>query len=100
MKIGEIVSAFLIIAGSICFIPLMMYVVFPFFESFSAEKKLEKFIEEQCLLGNEIAIQIRRDNIRYYADSDYKLVRAAIEGNENAARALRLDKESLQKKSY
>lgn len=98
MKIGEILSVILTILASICFLPFMMYIVFPFFESFTPEKKLEKLIEQQCLLGNEIAIQIRRDNFRYYANSDYKLVRAAIEGNVNAAKALKLDNESLKKK--
>lgn len=100
MEIKEILILVLAIVGPACLVPFIMHIVFPFFESFSAEKKLEKFIEEQCILGNEIAIQIRRDNIRYYAVSDYKLVRAAIQGNENAARALNLDKETLQKKNY
>ena len=52
---------------------------------------LEKFINEKCLEGNEIAIQIRREGCRYFSDKDYNLVRAAIEGNQYAIRALKLE---------
>jgi hypothetical protein len=79
----------IIVAAS--FIPLMAYVVFPFFNSLSPEKRLEKFINEKCLEGNETAIQIRREGYRYYSEKDYKLVRAAIEGNKHAIRALKLE---------
>lgn len=85
-----------IIAGMgtlICMFPLLLYVVFPFFENFSQEKKLEKFIDEKCLEGNQIAIRIRRQNFSYYSKRDYKLIRAAIQGNEHAIKALKLDAE-------
>lgn len=85
---------------AICSVPLMMYVIFPFFQSLSPEKRFEKFIDDQCLLGNEIAILIRREGTRYYLDKDFALIRAAIEGNENAVRALKLDSETLKKKNY
>ena len=85
--VGSILSALLLV-------PFLIYVVFPFFNSFSPEKKLERLVDEQCVQGNEIAIRIRRDGTRYYYDRDYKLVKAAIEGNENAIRALKLDSET------
>jgi hypothetical protein len=90
----------LTIVVSICFIPLMMFVVFPFFERLSSEKRLEKFVDNQCLRGNEIAILVRREGNRYYDKRDYKLIRAAIEGNEHAIKALKLDPESRKNKNY
>lgn len=79
------------ICAAIFIIPLMAYVIFPFVNSLSPEKRLEKFIDEKCLQGNEVAICIRRDRIRYYSDRDCKLIRAAIEGNVYAIRALKLE---------
>ena len=79
------------VGAMLCFIPFMAYVVFPFFINLTPEKRLEKFIDEKCLQGNEIAIRIRREGFRYYRDRDYKIVRAAIEGNVHAVRALNLD---------
>lgn len=81
-------------------IPFIMFVVFPFFQSLSPEGRFEKFVHQQCLQGNEIAILIRRDGTRFYRDQDFKLARAAIEGNEHAIRALKLDSESHKKRSY
>ena len=84
------------IGGSVFFVG---FVLFPFFSNLSPEKRLEKFIDNRCLEGNEIAIQIRRQNIRYFGVRDFKLVRAAIEGNKHAIRALRLqDVDSQQDK--
>lgn len=89
------VSTVLVSIAAICaaasIIPFMVFVIFPFFHSLTPEKRLEKFIDENCLQGNEVAIRIRRERIRYYCDGDYKLVRAAIEGNVNAIRALKLE---------
>lgn len=76
------------------FIPLCMYVIFPFFHSLSQEQRFEKYINNQCLQGNEIAILIRREGIRYYNEKDYQLIRAAIQGNVHAIKALKLDKET------
>lgn len=89
-----------VILISVSIIPLTLYVVFPFFQSLSPEKKLEKYIDQQCILGNEIAISIRRRNIRYYNDSDKRLIKSAIEGNQNAIKALNLDQETINKKLY
>jgi hypothetical protein len=76
------------VIGSIFF---MGFVLFPFLSGLSPEKRLEKFIDKKCLEGNEIAIRIRRQGIRYFSDRDCGLVRAAIEGNEHAIRALKLE---------
>lgn len=103
MTFKEIIAIILPFVGigiAFCFVPFMMYIVFPFFQNLSPEKKFEKYIDEQCLQGNEIAICIRRGGIRYYFDRDYKLVRAAIEGNEYAIRALKLEAENQTKKNY
>lgn len=75
----------------ICFIPFMYFIVLPFFNSFTPENRLEKFINDECIEGNEIAIRIKRERIRYHNNNDYNLVRSAIEGNEHAIRALGLD---------
>jgi hypothetical protein len=76
------------IVGSIFF---MGFVLFPFLSGLAPEKRLEKFIDKKCLEGNEIAIRIRRQNMRYFSDRDCRLVRAAIEGNEHAIKALKLE---------
>lgn len=88
---GALVMAF-------CLVPFLVFIVFPFFNSLTAEKRLEKFINDQCLQGNEIAIRIKRDKIRFYDNTDYALVRSAIQGNEHAIRALKLDPESQKNK--
>jgi hypothetical protein len=83
-----------------CFVPFLSYVVFPLFNSFSPESRLEQFVDEHCLQGNEIAILIRRERISRYLEKDYMLIRAAIEGNENAIKALKLDPGTRKGKSY
>jgi|HubBroStandDraft_6_1064221.scaffolds.fasta_scaffold1219398_2 hypothetical protein len=85
--IGTIVCSFAV-AGFIFF---MAFVFFPFLSSLAPEKRLEKFIDKKCLEGNEIAIRIRLQNIRYFGDRDCSLVRAAIKGNKHAIRALKLE---------
>lgn len=96
--IAPVLGPILSVVAAICFIPVMVFVVFPFFESLSSEKRLEKFVDDQCLQGNEMAILIRRDGTRYYAKRDYKLIRSAIEGNEYAIKALKLDPQSKNNK--
>lgn len=85
--LGTIICSVTIV-GSIFF---MGFVLFPFLSGLAPEKRLEKFIDKRCLEGNEIAIRIRRQNMRYFSDRDCSLVRAAIEGNEHAIRALKLE---------
>lgn len=87
------------ITTSLCLVPFLMYVVFPFFQSFSPEKRFEKYIDDKCIQGNEVAILIRREGVRSYLDKDYKLIKEAIEGNEYAIKALKLDAETLKKKN-
>jgi hypothetical protein len=78
--------------GALCFIPFMAYIVFPFFFNLTPEKRLEKLVDVKCVEGNEIAIQIRQDRFKsYYSESDCRLIRAAIEGNKYAIKALKLD---------
>ena len=72
---------------------VLFFVVFPFIQSFSPEKRFERFVDEKCLEGNEVAIRMRRNRLRYYSDRDFNLYREAINGNENAVKALNLDKE-------
>jgi hypothetical protein len=85
--VGTIICSMAVV-GSIFF---MAVVFFPFLSSLAPEKRLEKFIDKKCLEGNEIAIRIRRQNMRYFSDRDCALVRAAIEGNEHAIKALKLE---------
>jgi hypothetical protein len=84
---GTIVSSVAVV-GSIFFLG---FVLFPLLSGLAPEKRLERFIDKKCLEGNEIAIRIRRQNVRYFSDRDHRLVRAAIDGNEHAIRALRLE---------
>jgi hypothetical protein len=94
MNIDQIITVFgaiLAALAMICFIPFLTLVVFPFFQSFSPEHKIENFVNKHCLQGNEIAILIKRERLSYYSERDHTLIRAAIEGNENAIRALKLD---------
>ncbi len=90
-NIVTIVGAIICSVAVFCFIFFMAFVLFPFLSSFAPEKRLEKFIDTKCLQGNEIAIRIRRQGIRYFSDRDCRLVRAAIEGNEHAIKALKLE---------
>ena len=85
--VSTIICSFAVV-GSVFFMAL---VLFPFLSSLTPEKRLEKFIDKKCLEGNEIAIRIRRQNMRFFGDGDCRLVRAAIEGNEHAIRALKLE---------
>jgi hypothetical protein len=85
--VGTVICSMAVV-GSIFF---MAVVLFPFLSSLAPEKRLEKFIDKKCLQGNEIAIRIRRQNMRYFSDKDCTLVRAAIEGNEYAITALKLE---------
>jgi hypothetical protein len=91
-NIFTILGTILGVGAAMCFIPFIVFVVFPFFNSFSPEKRLERFIDEKCLEGNEVAIRIRREGLfRYHSHNDNKLIRAAIEGNEYAIKALKLE---------
>ncbi len=68
----------------------MGFFVFPFLNSLSPEKRLEKYIDKKCLEGNQVAIHIRRKNM-FYMYPNIRLIRAAIDGNEHAIKALKLD---------
>lgn len=81
----------LVITTSICLVPFLMYIVLPFLQSFSPEKRFERYIDKKCIQGNEIAILIRREGLKYSLSKDYELMQAAIEGNEHAIKALKLD---------
>lgn len=85
--LGAIIGSVVVI-GSVFF---MGFVFFPFLSGLAPEKRLEKFIDKKCLEGNELAIRIRRQNIQYFSGRDYVLVQAAIDGNEHAIRALKLE---------
>jgi hypothetical protein len=85
------------VVAAICFVPLLAFVVFPFINGLSPEKRLEKFIDKKCLEGNEVAIRIRREGLRYCRDTDYRLIRGAIEGNKYAIKALKLEFEETNK---
>lgn len=85
--LGTIICSVAIV-GSIFFIG---FVLLPFLSGLTPEKRLEKFIDKKCLEGNQVAIRIRRQNMRYFCDRDCRLVRAAIEGNEHAIKALKLE---------
>lgn len=88
------IACFVAVVGSMFF---MGFVLFPFLSGLAPEKRLEKFIDKKCLEGNQIAIRIRRQGMRYFGDRDCRLVRAAIEGNEHAIKALKL--ESIESKN-
>ena len=89
----SILLIILIFIVSLGVVPFILDIVFPFFKGFSSEKRMEKYSNEHCIKGNDIAILIRRDKLNYYLERDYDLIRAAIEGNENAIKALKLDRE-------
>ena len=89
----SILLIILIFIVSLGVVPFILDIVFPFLKGFSSEKRMEKYINEHCIKGNDIAILIRRDKLNYYLERDYDLIRAAIEGNENAIKALKLDRE-------
>lgn len=90
-KVVVVLSTILGLVAVICFIPFLSFIVFPFFQSFSPECRIEKFVNEHCLQGNEVAILIKRERLSHYTDRDHALIRAAIEGNESAIKALKLD---------
>lgn len=84
----------------LCIAPFIIFIAFPLFQSLSREKRFEKFVDDQCIQGNQIAILIRRERMSYLSDRDHKLMQAAIEGNENAIKALKLDPESQKHKYF
>jgi hypothetical protein len=87
----HVLFTIIVVLSMFSIVPLVLFVLFPFFQSFTYEKRIEKLIDEECLKGNEIAIRIRRREISYFADRDHLLIKEAINGNENAVRALKLD---------
>jgi hypothetical protein len=88
--LGLIAIAF----GTIMFMMFLIYGFIPFVFSFSPEKRLERFVNEKCIEGNEIAIKIRQRRTYLIREGNGELIRSAIEGNEGAIRALELnDKE-------
>lgn len=72
-------------------IPVFLFVIFPYINRFSAEERFNRFVNTECIKGNEVAILIKRQRIRYYNYNDYFLARSAINGNKNAIKALNLD---------
>lgn len=65
-------------------------VAFPWIDEQSPTKKFEKMIQKKCLEGNEIAIKIqRKGTIRFRHEKI--LVMAALDGNNDAIKALDLD---------
>ena len=97
--IGEFIGVFTVLTIGVCFMVFILNYAFPYISSLSPERRLEKFIDEECLKGNKVAIMIRQ-NKSYISDKDHLLIRQAIEGNENALKALKLDEESRKKYPY
>jgi len=89
----NVIPFFFIISvfASILCVPIMLFVIFPYINRFSAEERFNRFVNTECIKGNEIAILIKRQRIRYYNCNDYVLAKSAIKGNKNAIKALNLD---------
>ena len=93
MTLNDFFSGMGLVLGPVFLVVFFMFIMFvmpSFFSEFSAERRLERFVDQKCIEGNEIAIKIRRERI-YIICRDAQLIRAAIDGNQNAIKALRLD---------
>lgn len=71
---------------------------FPFFDQFSKNSRLQRFVDKGCLDGNEVAIKIKKRGLYRFRD-DGELVKEAINGNEFAYKALRLDQYDIMDKN-
>ena len=76
---------------SVFFIALSTIIYFAAIKGEMAERRIERTVNQECIKGNKVAIELKKKSYNYYRAKDEDLIMEALKGNEFAIDALKID---------